>query len=156
MLWSPKCSCQFLWRQIVIVMFTASQIKSSTHVSSFPKSKSVLSLLHAHMQTHTHTTTIFTVALICSLYRNCWALHPFIPCVSHRHLELVKVSRPPGKVFGAPKNKCPILSHPGVREELKMTRQPSAEMQKSWYPFHIVSQWVSVHREMKKKLPIYS
>lgn len=136
MLWSPKCSCQFLWRQIVIVMFTASQIKSSTHVSSSPKSKSVPSLLHAHTEymcarTHTHTHTMFTAALICSLYRNGWALHPFIPCLSHPHLDLVKVSRPPRKVVGAPKNKRPILSHPAVQEELKMTRQPSMEMQNS-------------------------
>lgn len=52
MLWSPKCSCQFLWRQIVIVMFTASQIKSSTHVSSSPKSKPVPSLPHVRTQAH--------------------------------------------------------------------------------------------------------
>lgn len=103
MLWSPKCSCQFLWRQIVIVMFTASQIKSSTHVSSSPKSKSMPSLLHTH--THTHATTTFTAALIYSQYRNCWALHPFMPRFSHPHLELVKVLRSPGRDFWWPPKK---------------------------------------------------
>lgn len=62
-----------------------------------PWSQSLCPPIHRH----THAT-VFTAALICSLYGNCWALHPFISCFSHPHLELVKVSRSAGKGFGGP------------------------------------------------------
>ena len=149
MLWSPKCSCQFLWRQIVIVMFTASQIKSSTHVSSSPKSKSMPSLLHTHTHTHTHThaTTTFTAALIYSQYRNCWALHPFMPRFSHPHLELVKVLRSPGRDFWWPpkKRNVPVCHFLESRSGSKMTASPCREeMQRSLDLFLIVSSRVSI------------
>lgn len=109
-------------------MFTASQIKSSTHVSSSPKSKSVaLPATDTHTRTHTRTT-VFCAAPISRLYRNYSAPDLLIPCFSRPHLELLGVQLPPG-----------ILPHLEVQEKPKMTRQSCAKMHKFLDRFHIAS-----------------
>lgn len=113
MLWSPKCSCQFLWRQIVIVMFTASQIKSSTHVSSSPKSKSVPSLLHVRTKTHRN-----------NLYGSLDLLCPppfYAPHQSPTSGYGQSPESPRGRLWWPPKSPHPL---PGIHEEIHRFLEP--------------------------------
>ena len=123
MLWSPKCSCQFLWRQIVIVMFTASQIKSSTHVSSSPKSKSMPSLLHTH--THTRHNNLYGCLDLLAI-QELLGPPPFhAPLQSPTSGAGQSLKVPRERFLVAPqKKKRPSLSLPGVQEGIKNDRLP--------------------------------
>lgn len=134
-------------------MFTASQIKCSTHVSSSPKSKTVPSLLHAHTHMYTHTHTHHNNLYGCLDLLTIQELLGPPPCHALLQSPTSGVGQSPeiprerflslffSFFLVAPKKKSPILSLPGVHEGI-MTTHPSTKMLRS---FHVVSLWVSVH-----------